>query len=149
MSATKKISPGALRNTAVLSKEALIDAEQDLIADVQYLLEAVLRDKRITRREIARRLNKSEATISRALDGASNLRLKTIADIAAALDDHFQVSSEHFEQMKLLGRVQPLYPSTSTLAEVARPDLLWRKVFQVHFVGAAQSANAFFGASAP
>jgi len=109
-----------------VTEEARIDAQQDLITEVQYVLEAVLRNKNISRREIASKLNKSEATISRALDGDSNLTLKTIADIACALGDRFHVSSRHFEVMKAHEKVEPLYtPQVSQML----PRLVWGKLF--------------------
>jgi len=98
-----------INSARAIPSEKLSDAQQDLIVEVQYVLEAVLRDKKITRRELAARLGKSEATISRALDGDSNLTLKSIADIATALGDTFQVSSRHFERMKASRHVSSMY----------------------------------------
>lgn len=92
-------------------------AAQQLIFDVQYVIEAVLRDQGLTRRALADRLGRSEATISRELDEDSNLTLRTIAKLAVALEDEFRVSSRHFEQMKAEGKVHAMYePATSTIA---------------------------------
>src|SRR5262245_30166158 len=88
-------------------------AAQRLIFDVQYVLQAWLQDKAETSRALAKKIGRTEATISRELDEDSNLTLRTIAKIATALKDEFRVSSRHFEKMKAEAKVQPMYETTT------------------------------------
>lgn len=89
--------------------EAAEIAAQRLIADVQYVIEAVLNRANLTRRALAHLVGRKEATISRELDSDANLTLRTIARLATALNDEFRVSSRRFDEMVAKGSVQPMY----------------------------------------
>jgi len=62
-------------------------AENDLINNVQLAIEAAMKAQDITQADLAKRLGISEARVSQMLaDNGSNLRARTIARIACALD---------------------------------------------------------------
>ncbi len=64
-----------------------IAAEVKLSADVVSRLDYILKTKGITQRELARRMGRSEAVISRWTTGFPNLTLKTIAELSEAVGE--------------------------------------------------------------
>lgn len=64
-----------------------ISEEVRLSADVISRLDYILKTKGITQRELARRMGRSEAVISRWTTGFPNLTLKTISELSAAVEE--------------------------------------------------------------
>jgi transcriptional regulator with XRE-family HTH domain len=50
-----------------------------------------MKERGITKRELAERLNVTPGRVSQILSGGENLTLRTLATVCAALDAHFQV----------------------------------------------------------
>ncbi len=59
---------------------------QELIRSVRDGIEAVMAERGIDRRELARRLGTTPGFVSHLLTGRRNMTLRTLADIANALD---------------------------------------------------------------
>ena len=70
--------------------------QERLILEVTESLARAVKEERITRTELARRLGQTPTYVAKALDGRRNLTLRTIADITAALAlrPSFQLGSE-------------------------------------------------------
>lgn len=64
-----------------------ISEEMRLSSDVVSRLDHILKTKGITQRELARRMGRSEAVVSRWTTGFPNLTLKTIAELSAAVGE--------------------------------------------------------------
>lgn len=64
-----------------------ISEEVRLSADVISRIDYVLKTKGISQRELARRMGRSEAVISRWTTGFPNLTLKTISELSTALGE--------------------------------------------------------------
>lgn len=64
-----------------------ISEEVRLSADVISRLDYVLKTKGISQRELAKRMGRSEAVISRWTTGFPNLTLKTISELSAAVGE--------------------------------------------------------------
>lgn len=64
-----------------------ISAEVKLSADVVSRLDYILKTKGITQRELAHRMGRSEAVVSRWTTGFPNLTLKTIAELSEAVGE--------------------------------------------------------------
>lgn len=64
-----------------------VSEEVRLSADVISRLDYILKTKGITQRELARRMGRSEAVISRWTTGFPNLTLKTIAELSNAVGE--------------------------------------------------------------
>ena len=62
-----------------------IVSEVQLSADIIARIDAILKDKKMTQRDLARKLGRSEAVVSRWTTGFPNLTLKSIAEISTAL----------------------------------------------------------------
>jgi transcriptional regulator with XRE-family HTH domain len=62
---------------------------------------AVMEEQRVTQRELARRLGRSEAWISRVLNGRENTTLKTLADLGWALGLRFGLEPQVIERRDL------------------------------------------------
>ena len=58
-----------------------------LSADIIARIDAVLKRKNMTQRDLAKKKGRSEAVISRWTSGFSNLTLKSIAEISTALGE--------------------------------------------------------------
>lgn len=68
--------------------------EESFIADVQFEISKVMKRKGISRAELARRLDVSAPHVTQMLgNGDSNLTLRTVARIFAALEDAATISS--------------------------------------------------------
>ncbi len=59
--------------------------ELDLSFAIAEKIDAILKEKGLTQKEFARKMNKTEAEVSRWLSGTHNFTLKTIAKITAVL----------------------------------------------------------------
>lgn len=64
-----------------------IRAEIQLSAAIIDRIDALLKEKGMTQRELARKLGRSEAVVSRWTTGFPNLTLKSIAEISIALGE--------------------------------------------------------------
>ena len=62
-----------------------IVSEVQLSADIIARIDAILKKKKMTQRDLARKLGRSEALVSRWTTGFPNLTLKSIAEISTAL----------------------------------------------------------------
>ena len=64
-----------------------IATEVQLSADIIARIDAILKEKHMTQRDLAHKMGRSEAVISRWTTGLPNLTLKSIAEISAALEE--------------------------------------------------------------
>ena len=62
--------------------------QEELILEVTERLVEALREKGVTKTELARRLGRTPGFVSQVLGGGRNLTLRTISDVAAALSLH-------------------------------------------------------------
>ncbi len=80
-----------MKTTAVLFEECLAQVPKDvkLELDMSFALadkiDAELKKKNISQKDLARRMGKTEAEVSRWLGGTHNFTLRTIAKISEAL----------------------------------------------------------------
>ena len=70
---------------AAVTEEVL--SEVQLSSDIIARIDALLKAKNLTQRDLARKLGKSEAVVSRWTTGFPNLTLKSIAALSAALGE--------------------------------------------------------------
>lgn len=70
---------------AAVSPEIM--SEVQLSADIIARIDAVLKQKNMTQRDLAKRMGRLEAVISRWTSGFPNLTLKSIAEISTALGE--------------------------------------------------------------
>lgn len=69
---------------AAISPEIM--SEVQLSADIIARIDTILKEKHMTQRDLARKLGRSEAVVSRWTTGFPNLTLKSIAEISTALE---------------------------------------------------------------
>jgi transcriptional regulator with XRE-family HTH domain len=69
-------------------------AQEELIMEVTELLCQLLEKEGVSRRDLAKRLNRSKGFVSQLLNGGRNLTLRTVADIAAALGYRLVLTAE-------------------------------------------------------
>lgn len=65
--------------------------QEELILEVTERLSEALSRERITKAELAKRLGKTKGFVSQILSGGRNLTLRTVADVADALDCRIQI----------------------------------------------------------
>ena len=107
--------------THAISKADMVIAEDTLIADVQFAIHNLLATKRISRAELARRIDVSKARISQIFkDNTRNLTLRTIAQIFHAVGEEARVTSP------ALDRIIPAEATTSK--QGARPSHVVTKI---------------------
>lgn len=70
---------------ATISPEIM--SEVQLSADIIARIDAILKQKNMTQRDLAKKMGRSEAVISRWTSGFPNLTLKSIAEISIALGE--------------------------------------------------------------
>lgn len=64
-----------------------IQMEIQLSADIIARIDTLLHEKNMTQRDLARKLGKSEAVVSRWTTGFPNLTLRSIAELSTALGE--------------------------------------------------------------
>ena len=74
-------------NEKMASVSPEIVSEVQLSADIIARIDAILKQKNLTQKDLARKLGRSEAAISRWTSGFPNLSLKSIAEISTALGE--------------------------------------------------------------
>ena len=70
---------------AAVSKDVMTEVQ--LSADIIARIDCILKEKNMTQRDLARKMGRSEAVISRWTTGFPNLTLRSIAEISCALDE--------------------------------------------------------------
>ena len=60
-------------------------SEVQLSADIIARIDSLLKEKKMTQRDLARKMGKSDAVVSRWTTGFPNLTLRSIAEISSAL----------------------------------------------------------------
>ena len=64
-----------------------IKMEMQFSAEIIARIDTILKEKNITQRELAKKLGKSEAVVSRWTTGFPNLTLRSIAELSVALGE--------------------------------------------------------------
>ena len=64
-----------------------VASEVQLSADIIARIDAILKEKKMTQRDLARKMGKSDAVVSRWTTGFPNLTLRSIAEISTALGE--------------------------------------------------------------
>lgn len=64
-----------------------IMAEMQLSADIVARIDKILKDKHMSQRDLARKLGKDEAVVSRWITGFPNFTLRTLSQISVALGE--------------------------------------------------------------
>jgi ribosome-binding protein aMBF1 (putative translation factor) len=67
-------------------------AVETLVADAGELIARLMESRGVNRAELARRLGKSRAWVTQMLNGRANLTLKTLAEVAWALEAEVQLA---------------------------------------------------------
>ena len=81
-------------NEKIAAVSPEIMSEVQLSADIIARIDAVLKQKNMTQRDLAKRMGRSEAVISRWTSGFPNLTLKSIAEISTALGEPLVMIAE-------------------------------------------------------
>lgn len=74
-------------NEKVAAVSPSILTEVQLSAEITARIDAILKNKNMTQRDLARKLGKSEAVVSRWTSGFPNLTLRSIAELSTALGE--------------------------------------------------------------
>ena len=74
-------------NKKVSEVPAAIKTEVELSASIIARIDAILKEKGMTQRDLARKLKKSDAVVSRWTTGFPNLTLRSIAELSVALGE--------------------------------------------------------------
>lgn len=64
-----------------------VKLEMELSAGIIAKIDSILKEKNMTQRDLARKLGKSEAVVSRWTTGFPNLTLRSIAELTVALGE--------------------------------------------------------------
>lgn len=68
--------------------------QERAIYEVTELLESRMKERKVTRSELAKRLGKTRSWITQLLDGDANKTIRTVADVFAALGEEFHSFSQ-------------------------------------------------------
>ena len=74
-------------NEKIAAVSPVIMAEMQLSAEIIARIDAILKEKNMSQRDLARKLGKSEAVVSRWTTGFPNLTLRSIAQLSVALGE--------------------------------------------------------------
>jgi transcriptional regulator with XRE-family HTH domain len=84
--------PKRKKSEAAASEAQQTHREEELIRQVTETIYDMMKKKRVTKAELARRMGRTNAYVSQILSGDRNLTLRTIADVALALEMHPRVA---------------------------------------------------------
>jgi len=99
-----------------IDERSFVVAEEGFVADVLGDADWVLQHKGISRKELALRLNVSEARVSQMFSAnGRNLTLRTLARIFHALGENLKVSSPTLEQVRKKAELAPEWSDTANL----------------------------------
>ena len=94
-------------NEKVAAVTPAIMSEVQLSADIIARIDEILKRKKMTQRDLAREMGRSEAVISRWTNGFPNLTLRSIAEISAVLGEPLiEVTTERESCNKYIRRDQ-------------------------------------------
>ncbi len=77
----------------VRRNRGVIEAEEDFLIDVQFLIQDLINRKRVSRTELAEMIGISKARLSQLMGSEANPTLKTFAGVVHALGEKIVVSS--------------------------------------------------------
>jgi len=78
--------------------EGMAEFQQErVILEVAILIRKLLKEKKLTKADLAARLGKSKAFVTQLLDGRANMTLRTISDVMCALGQSLRVFSVPLE----------------------------------------------------
>ena len=75
----------------------------DLALDISDWVDAILKKKGMTRRELAQALGKTDSEVSKWISGLHNLTLKSIAKLSAVLDETIVATPQKFWEQHQTG----------------------------------------------
>jgi transcriptional regulator with XRE-family HTH domain len=111
------------RNSNLTPDERQQALEQEhLILDATELICELLEHKGVTRQELAGRLGKTKGHVTQLLSGERNMTLRTLADVAAALDHRFELRTAPLAAPRTYGGRQP---ATSAIAQAPLRSVKW------------------------
>lgn len=83
-----------------IAQDEMTFAEEALIADVQVVIHNLMLDRNVSRADLARALNVSDARVSQMFsDTAPNLTLRTIARIFHVLGEECRFTSDRWDEI--------------------------------------------------
>ena len=74
-------------NQKVAAVSPEIMTEVQMSADIIARIDAILKEKNMTQRDLARKMGKSEAVVSRWITGFPNFTLRSLSQLSAALGE--------------------------------------------------------------
>ena len=74
-------------NQKVATVSPEIMTEVQMSADIIARIDAILKEKNMTQRDLARKMGKSEAVVSRWITGFPNFTLRSLSQLSAALGE--------------------------------------------------------------
>ncbi|MGY3149624.1 transcriptional regulator with XRE-family HTH domain [Bradyrhizobium sp. USDA 3397] len=110
----------------------LIEAQEDLVIDAQFLLHDLMIERGVSRAELARRLGISKARLSQVFRPGANLTLRTVAALFFALGETAKLSR---------AKASSLQPKTATDTKWAEAD--FEKVGHVKALTQRDVASVF------
>lgn len=98
-------------------------AQERLIADAQEEIGRLLKEKKVSRAELAKRLNKSKSFVTQLLNSGRNLTLRTIADVFTALGSEVTVKEKEKEVQEASDVYTFHQKKWKTVREVSPPSV--------------------------
>ena len=96
---SRKLTDYEAFETSSVSNRRLL-RQEELILEVTEALSGALEKEGITKKDLAERLSKTKGFVSQILAGGRNLTLRTIADVADALECRIRIRCEKPRQME-------------------------------------------------
>lgn len=101
-----------------------LKAQERLIIDATELIEELMEEGRLSRADLARRMERTRGYVTQVL-GGRNLTLRTLSDVFFALDARLELSAR---QAAPRSSRQPMGPSIPQVARLSAPS--WARPFE-------------------
>ena len=130
----KRVSPSRARIPDDVLAEHFYEALQEAFAELQEKRREQEDELGINQEIIAERLGKNPSQISRQLRGGANLTLRTLSDIARALEGRVRINIQLFKDLPRANYYYE-YPVEKAITTSDKPNLQLREIVQSFAIG--------------
>lgn len=122
------MNPQGIRRALAGARKTSAYWTERAVLDFTSALWQVMQRRRVSQSELSRRLGKNPAFVSRILNGASNVTIKTIVEMAHALDARVHIDIIEAESKPMLASVTTLEANSPRELQSARVRVSTRAI---------------------
>ena len=107
---------------SLVDDDTLLSNQEDAILDTTELICGLMKERGISRSELAARMGTTKGNVTQILDGSRNMTIRTVSDVMTHLGDEFRASCKSREAAKTQ-RVAVFCASVDIRLQVQMPNV--------------------------